>query len=460
MTQAPLAPVLSHPAFAQLSEDNRQRLERELQVLRFRPGQSLVDGRILPGQVHLVLQGECRLLGRERGRLDTLAKLGPGNFVGLASLLRAAPCEDVSAAGEVITASLPDQLVLDLYRQEEGFRRWCATTLWPAEVAALLVELQRHQPRSDLSLLRVLGQAVQEARLVDPTTLPFPSESSAGLRLLVASANCPAAPLCSRWEPHRAAPAAQPPFPLRLISLPEALLAQLAGDQEAAATVVGPQGKASPALADAPELPAVSHLELGAGNGLTDFRLVRGQGPVESTLACFQMLARQLKLPFRRDSIEKVLRDSLRRGQAPNLQLCGQLAASLGLHVIAARVPAAMGTRLQEASLLPWEHGFAVVIASNGRGLTLASPEHGRVQLSPEQLEQLFPEGIELLVMERSTLTPEQRFGPEWFWPALKRYRGVLLQVLLASFVVQLFTLANPLLIQVIIDKVISQRSL
>ena len=34
------------------------------------------------------------------------------------------------------------------------------------------------------------------------------------------------------------------------------------------------------------------------------------------------------------------------------------------------------------------------------------------------------------------------------------------MQVLVASFVVQLFTLANPLLIQVIIDKVISQRSL
>ena len=55
--------------------------------------------------------------------------------------------------------------------------------------------------------------------------------------------------------------------------------------------------------------------------------------------------------------------------------------------------------------------------------------------------------------------TPEQRFGPNWFLPALSR-RGVLLQVLVASFVVQLFGLANPLLIQVIIDKVISQRSL
>jgi ATP-binding cassette subfamily B protein len=82
------------------------------------------------------------------------------------------------------------------------------------------------------------------------------------------------------------------------------------------------------------------------------------------------------------------------------------------------------------------------------------------VVLAPDELEASFPEGIELLLMERSNATPDQKFGPGWFWPALKRYRSVLIQVLAASFVVQLFTLANPLLIQVIIDKVISQRSL
>ncbi|MFM2158015.1 MAG: hypothetical protein RLZZ124_489, partial [Cyanobacteriota bacterium] len=68
--------------------------------------------------------------------------------------------------------------------------------------------------------------------------------------------------------------------------------------------------------------------------------------------------------------------------------------------------------------------------------------------------------GIELLVLDRTAATPEQRFGFNWFWPSLQRYRGALLQVLIASFVVQLFSLANPLLIQVIIDKVISQRSM
>ena len=75
-------------------------------------------------------------------------------------------------------------------------------------------------------------------------------------------------------------------------------------------------------------------------------------------------------------------------------------------------------------------------------------------------LAEQFPEGIALLLMERSNSSPEQQFGPGWFWPALKRYRSVLIQVLVASFMVQLFTLANPLLIQVIIDKVITQRSL
>ena len=172
------------------------------------------------------------------------------------------------------------------------------------------------------------------------------------------------------------------------------------------------------------------------------------------------MLAQLMKLPFRRDAIEKVLQDNLNRGLNPNLQLCGQLATSLGLHVTASRVPSTAGTRLQVPSMLPWKGGFALVVSSNQRGLKLASPKQGIVSLEPDDLAEQFPEGIELLLVERSSSSPDQKFGLGWFWPALKRYQGVLMQVLVASFVVQLFTLANPLLIQVIIDKVISQRSL
>ena len=45
--------------------------------------------------------------------------------------------------------------------------------------------------------------------------------------------------------------------------------------------------------------------------------------------------------------------------------------------------------------------------------------------------------------MERSNAARSE-VRPRLVWPALKRYRSVLIQVLAASFVVKLFTLANP----------------
>ena len=63
-------------------------------------------------------------------------------------------------------------------------------------------------------------------------------------------------------------------------------------------------------------------------------------------------------------------------------------------------------------------------------------------------------------MIEKSNLTKTKRFGLDWFLPVLKKYKKVLFQVLVASFVIQLFTLSSPLIIQLIIDKVINQRSL
>ncbi|MEI8250485.1 MAG: peptidase domain-containing ABC transporter [Synechococcus sp. ELA057] len=448
-------PLRQHPAFAGLSEEGEARLRRGLHLVRFRAGQSLVEADGLPAEAHLILEGECRLLGIRQGRLSSLCRLGPGTFVGLASLLRAAPCESITAVDDVITAAIPDQLIVDLARQEACFRRWCADTLWPAEVAALIAQLQTLSPLAELPPSRQLPAVLEQARLLPADALADPElrlQSAADRELFLASANCDGT-IGQRLDPAAPLPQPRPPFGLRVISLPQA-----AGHEgQGAPRAVTPLGSAIKPAAD---LPQRSGLDLGQEQPLAGFRLIRAEGALEETLACFQMLASHLKLPFRRDSIEKVLRDSLRRGQAPNLQLCGQLGASLGLHVVNAKVPATMGTRLQTPALLPWNGGFALAIASSREGLTLASPRQGRITLRPRELETAFPEGIDLLLMERAVSTPEQRFGPGWFWPALRRHRGVLLQVLLASFVVQLFSLANPLLIQVIIDKVITQRSL
>jgi len=450
MTQSPPFPLLKHPAFKGVSDAALTQLQDSTKLLRFELGQQLCEPDDIPARILVLLKGQARLVGRHNGRLTTVGKFGPGSVIGAASLLCGNPCENVIASDEVIACAISDEQWTQLYGEEESFRLWCDKQLWPQELLALLEVLEEGTAETESSALEQLEQALKSARRCRPDAQSIDAALAAGGRLY----------LTSSWGDaslglaiHAASDLPDGVrFSPRLVLFPNP--ADISDGPE-------PGGDLVPvnAVEDAELLPPVSRYS-PERNVVDSLRLIRAEGPIQETLACFQMLAQLMKLPFRRDSIEKVLQDNLRRGLTPNLQLCGQLAASLGLHVMAAKVPAVAGTRLQVPSMIPWQGGFALVVASNEQGLKLASPKHGMVTLGPADLADCFPEGIELLLMERSNATPDQKFGPGWFWPALKRYRGVLIQVLAASFVVQLFTLANPLLIQVIIDKVISQRSL
>ena len=464
MTQAPPHAVLSnHPAFASLSEAGRQALQSRSELRSFTTGQELSKADLIPSEVVLLVEGQARLLSRDGGRLGTVEKLAAGSFVGLASLLRTQACESVSAAGPLQAWVIPDAMVLELLSTEPSFASWCAGHLFTAELLALVEQVLAAQPHQRVSALHEMERVRTAAQLIQPTADGL-AQLHPDVVLLAASHNLPHHPIAARLDPLAGVPQANPPMPPRLIGVPLDWYAAIAEPAAVVESELVHDGAvaASSATALVPAsggTPLASGLDLGQRDQVP-FRLQRAEGALEETLACFQMLAAELKLPFRRDAIEKILRDALRRGQAPDLQLCGNIAAMMGLHVSGVRVPTSQGTRLQTPALIPWKQGYALVRAANAQGLHVASPRDGLVVVPPADLPEVFPEGIEFLLLERRTGTPEQRFGFNWFWPALKRYRGILGQVLLASFVVQLFSLAHPLLIQVIIDKVISQRSL
>lgn len=451
--------LLEHPAFAGLTGGGRARLEAQANHRTVALGTPLCRDGLIPSEVLLIGSGQARLLIRDGGRLRTAERLGSGSFIGLASLLRASACEEISAASAMELWVLPDALVLELLEREPSFNAWCQSTLLPGELLALLQMVQERHPQAEGSLLEWFGQVRPSARLIAAEASVFANLSPDEV-VLVGSNNLEAHPIGARLDPSAGVPTSLPPLPPRLIVIRERLLLPPSLQPTSAvvtSALVGPE-VASSGFAGLSG-PLATGLDLGQRDRPA-LQLLRGEGPLEETLACFQMLAAELRLPFRRDAIEKILRDALRRGQTPDLQLCGNIAAMMGLHASGVRVPASQGTRLQTPALIPWQGGFALVRASTARGMRLASPREGWVDLVPAAITEAFPEGIELLLIERSSSTPDQRFGFSWFWPALSRYRGVLIQVLMASFVVQLFSLANPLLIQVIIDKVISQRSL
>jgi len=146
-----------HPAFGGFSAAGVSRLQGQLQLRQLRVGESLCSAGLIPAEILLIEAGSARLLVRDQGRLATAARLGPGDFVGLASLLRAAPCEDVSAASDMEVWAIPDGLILELLKSEPSFAHWCGCHLFTAELAALLALLLQQHPRSGPSLLGLLA---------------------------------------------------------------------------------------------------------------------------------------------------------------------------------------------------------------------------------------------------------------------------------------------------------------
>ena len=440
----------------------------------FRPGQPITTDTALPNQVLLILEGQARLLTRERDQPSTLRKLGPGDVIGLASLISAAPCETVHASTSLKAAVLPDQELLKHLQDTPEFFQWCTTQIWDAELARLLKPLLNSSAEDLPALASRLDDVRDQATLLAPDAEVVKRAIADDQRVFVASANSDLSLGQELSDGTQVDIEARPPLPLRLIALPAAMLQRLlspiedeakaSADTTSVKTTEGDIGESSSALAVIEPAQAGLPLATTAGFGQKEPRsglqLIRANGEAEELLACFQMLAQLMGLKLRRDAIERVLGDAMKRGQGINLQLIGQLATMLGLHAVGGRMQPERARQLQTPSMVRIGTRTALAIASNEAGLLLASPSEGWREVSVEELSELAPDGFDVALVERTSATQEQRFGPGWFWPALQRHRSALIQVLVASFVVQLFTLANPLLIQVIIDKVISQRSL
>ncbi len=95
---------------------------------------------------------------------------------------------------------------------------------------------------------------------------------------------------------------------------------------------------------------------------------------------------------------------------------------------------------------------------NNENALILSPPERHPKSIKVADLqEQINPE---IIVLKHKLLDSEVAFGFKWFFSEIIKYKHIVAQVLLGSFVIQLFGLVTPLFTQVILDKVLVHRTL
>lgn len=122
-------------------------------------------------------------------------------------------------------------------------------------------------------------------------------------------------------------------------------------------------------------------------------------------------------------------------------------------------LPAVAVGRQALASEVAGAPGYFILARMQDDQVLVQSPAAGRPEtLSVDELKTRWT-GELILFTSRASMAGEfAKFDFTWFVPAIVKYRKLLLEVLLVSFVLQFFALITPLFFQVVMDKVLVHR--
>lgn len=489
ISQLPIQDFLAQTApFDQLGTEASLALAAKCQLVRYRIGQPILVREKIPAYVAIIYQGQARLLGYDQ-RIQmpvSLELVGPGKILGACGLVRGIPCEIAIASTEVICITLAAENFLDLMAAEPSFaavfRNGCALS----EVFELLsVELQR---RADVNanLKELALQAWQDTVVVNLPKGKAVAHLDPNRVWLLSSGAITDLPVGSRLplnDSHKAL-RVEGTQGARLLGLNLNLEVKTQNDElsedtlgeghtsypnlEDALTYSGngssPDSETGSILYPAAEIPyAPDHppdAPLDPYAARPKYPFVRGRGAIDAPMACFAMLSQHLGVPFRRDLIRKVLQNQLKTAENISLQACGAIAEMMGLRAQLIQVPATAVNRLKAPALIRYADSFAILYSITEQELVIAIPEVGIRRKKPADFAEAWGNEGQVLLLQPSINKFQEKFSLRWFLPSIYRYRKVLIEVLVASLFVQLFGLANPIITQVIIDKVLVQHSL
>jgi ATP-binding cassette, subfamily B, bacterial HlyB/CyaB len=441
------------PGFDKLSDLKLAQLAQEFQPLRYPMGRAIFTNKVLPIQFSIVYQGQIRLLGYDP-RTETpltLQLLESRETLGWLGLLCDRPIETAIASTETICLTLPAETFLKLIAQEPELAQQYQQQPSVLEVLEVLGKqlLQRADGSTDLKqiVLEAWPQAIAQ------TLSPRSKVALNPAFQWFISGSTVESEIGSAIDPAQSKPLSRSTEPVRLIGFPVTVSTSTVQNTES--TVLELLWTEIP---EAPERPPEADTLLARTSQKYPF--TSGRGEIDGALACFQMLAKHLDVPFRRDVIRRILITQAERNGSLSLPIHGAIAETMGIRAQLIEASSAMFTQIPAPALMIWQDRLVVIYRMSSSEVVLGIPEHGIVRKRPSILLSEQEEPFPVLLLERTAETPNKRFTLAWFWPAVKKHRKVLIEVLIASFFVQLFALANPLVTQLIIDKVLVQNSI
>jgi len=177
-------------------------------------------------------------------------------------------------------------------------------------------------------------------------------------------------------------------------------------------------------------------------------------------LACFKMVSIFYDIPFKKELLEKIINDQINQNKNNILQPT-QLASICELIGLKAKINKINMNEISNNIELPAlgliENRLVVFWKKTSDRFLIGDPINGQISKSASEINKTGAKYIPLLSIEKDHRNFNNKFGWSWFLPSINKNRNSLILVIVSSFFVQLLGIFNPLLIQQIIDAVITQ---
>jgi subfamily B ATP-binding cassette protein HlyB/CyaB len=179
---------------------------------------------------------------------------------------------------------------------------------------------------------------------------------------------------------------------------------------------------------------------------------------VDTALECLVVAARMLGIAAEREQLRRAYVVS---SEGMDVLTLLRAAKELSLKARLTRPEQGIFAKLPLPAIAVLKNGkFAVVAQTDGDKVVIIDPYQPHpFTVTVEKFFEVWSGDLILLARHFALKEQVRKFGVSWFLPVIMRYKRFFVQVLLLSFLLQLFGLASPLFTQVIIDKVLVHRS-
>ena len=427
----------------------------------FKPGERLLRPDELIDNIFLVVDGNVRLIGfNQNNEQISLGLRGPGQLLGWVSLMRAIPTEYVQASTEVVAIGFSAKLFVSYLFSNSRFANYfySLTSLHESYVVAQAAYENSASPSInwDSNFNEYINTTLVYSIFPGEPLSKLPSIPN-NFSWYLSTPNLPGIPIGSNINQTLLTLP-----PIKGLKLPYRLLAM----PQTSSILISTHGsKLNEIITSKSSVSSIDLHQLGIleSDSITDemrFPVIFGKGPLQEALAICEMLALHQNVPFRRDAIQKVLEDQFRRDKSLSIELIGGLCELLGLTSQIAEIPKEYISSIELPVVFFLDNIPVILFQLRMGNFVYAHPHKGLKSLPLDSLQSHLSDSLRFLIPRRISSAPLSRFGLNWFTPLLKKYRSPLLLVFIASLLAQLFALAIPLLLQQIIDKVLTQGNL